>query len=261
VQVIVNADDFGISHEATEATIACFAAGGLTSATIMAGGAAAEEALAFARDNPQHSFGAHLVFVGDGEDVPLAPAGEVPALVDTEGRLLPTSEIRRRALLGRLPAAQLATEAALQIDRIRAAGVPVGHVDSHRHVHKLRPFREALRQVLPRFGITRVRSVQDVYLGRALGSPTYWLGRAWQRDIARSFVTTAHFYMPSSTLDVGWAPTLLERMAGLSGTTIEVGVHPGTAEEWRVRESADVVAFTAAAVAAGHELTTWGAVT
>ena len=52
------------------------------------------------------------------------------------------------------------------------AGVPVSHVDSHRHLHKYGPFAGALRRVLPGLGIERVRNVQDVYLRRRLLSPT-----------------------------------------------------------------------------------------
>jgi hypothetical protein len=97
-------------------------------------------------------------------------------------------------------------------------------------MHKLPGFREALRRVLPRFGITRVRTVQDIWLNRPLKSPTYWLGPVWRRALVRRFTTTDHFYMPTGTGDVAWPERLLAAVASLRGS-LEVGVHPGRDDE------------------------------
>jgi len=64
VRIVVNADDFGASAETVAATIEAFEEGALTSATIMPTMPAAGEALAYARDRPDRSFGVHLTFVG-----------------------------------------------------------------------------------------------------------------------------------------------------------------------------------------------------
>ena len=68
--VVVNADDFGSSSDTVRATIECFEAGALTSATIMPGMPATDEALAYARSRPDLSFGVHLTLTGDGEERP-----------------------------------------------------------------------------------------------------------------------------------------------------------------------------------------------
>ena len=258
--VVINADDFGATDETVAATISSFTAGSLTSATIMTARPATRAALDYAVDHPEHSFGVHLQLVGDGEERPCSDPDEVPDLVDADGFLLATRVVRKRALTRRLPVSQLEQEIARQLEVARGAGVALSHVDSHRHLHKLGPVREALRRVLPRFGIRRVRRVQDVFLRRPLTSPTYWVGRVWQRDLARSFATTDHFYMPSSAHDLDWADALLERLATLDGGTIEVGVHPGTAEPWRVDEGASVLRLAERAPGQGHELVPWTAI-
>lgn len=258
--IVANADDFGASAETVAATIECFARGGLTSATIMTAAPETAAALDHAVSHPEYGFGVHLQLVGDGVERPLSDPAEVPSLVDADGRLLPTGVIRRRALRGQLPPEELQREIERQVSVALAAGVPVTHVDSHRHVHKLGPVREALRRTLPALGIAHVRSVQDVWLKRPLTSPTYWVGRVWQRDLARSFQTSDHFYMPSSAHDLAWDGALLERLASLPGRSLEVGVHPGRDEPWRVDESESAIRFAAAARERGNELAAWSAV-
>jgi chitin disaccharide deacetylase len=260
VLIVLNADDFGVSEETVRATIECFEQGALTSATIMPGMPATGEAVRFARMHPEFSFGVHLTLVGDGDAEPLAGKEAVPGLVRANGALLPTNHARLRAILHRLPLDQLEREIAAQIDAVRSAGVKISHVDSHRHLHKLGAVRKALARVLPRFGIVRVRNVQDIYLSRPLGSPTYWLGPLWRRRVMSVASTTTHFYMPTGLADANWDLRLLDRLATLSGS-LEVGVHPGTDEEWRAAERAAVVSFAAGARERGHRLATWREVT
>ncbi len=256
MRVILHADDFGASDDTVRATIECFEAGLLTSASIMPRMPATPAAIDYARAHPELDFGVHLTFVGDESERPLSPPGDIPALVDSDARFRSTRELRLRSLLGALPVAQIERELTLQIEAIAAEGIDVTHVDSHRHLHKLPSFRKALVRVLPAFGIRRVRAVQDVYLSRPLTSPTYWLGPRWQRRLARSFVTTDHLYMPTSTGDVGWDRPLLAALGRLRGNTLEVGVHPGF-DGWRDSERRTLAAFAALAGEAGLELVAW----
>ena len=256
MRLILHADDFGTSDDTVHATIECFQQGVLTSASIMPGMPATAQATEFARAHPELDFGVHLTFVGDEHERPLSPPHEIPALVSPAGGFRQTRELRLRSLVHRLPVEQIEHEAVRQIDAIREEGVDITHVDSHRHMHKLPSFRQALERVLPRLGIRRVRAVQDVYLKRPLASPTYWLGPGWQRRLARKFATTDHFYMPTSAGDTGWEHPLLAIARRLRGTTMEIGVHPGF-ECWRDGERSSLTAFAALAREDGHELVAW----
>ncbi len=235
LQVIVSADDFGLSGETVQATIDCFEAGALTSASIMPGMPATETALAYARERPELDWGVHLTFTADSGLQPLAGAEQVPCLADADGRFRSARSLRALALARRLDVGQIALEIEAQVSAVTAAGVEVSHVDSHRHLHKFATFRAALA----RLGIHRVRTVQDVYLTRALGSPTYWSGRRWRKRIRDEFETTDHFFM-AAVDDPPWAGRLLERLASLRGS-LEVGVHPGSREPWRARDRAAVL--------------------
>ncbi len=259
MRIVVNADDFGASAETVAATIRCLEDGTLTSATIMPTMPAADEALAYARERSDKSFGVHLTFVGDGEERCAAAPADLPALVDEAGRFPAATPVRLRALFRRLPVGQIEREIAAQIALVHDRGVAISHVDSHRHLHKLAPFRKALEKVLPRFGIERVRSVQDVYLTRPFAGATYWVGSLWLRPLRRAFRTTDHFYMPASTGDIGWADELLGRIESLPGSTLEVGVHPGP-DGWRADERLSAERLAAAAPELGHELVSWRAI-
>jgi len=245
VQLIVNADDFGQSDETVSATIECFEAGALTSATLTAGMPATERALEFALTRPEFGYGVHLTFDRDPVERPTCDPALVRSLVDDDGRLLPTRTIRERALLGRLDPREIAREAEAQIQVLLERGLPVSHVDSHRHLHKLAPFRTALAAVLPRLGLRRVRAAQDIYLRKRASSATYWLGRRWDAAVRKSFETTDHFFMPRRE-DPPWSEALLVRLRTLSGASLEVGVHPGRDEPWRDRDRREALTLARA---------------
>lgn len=256
VRIILHADDFGASDETVRATIECLEDGSLTSASIMPGMPASAEAIAFARAHPRLDFGVHLTLVGDESERAFSAPSEIPALVAPDGRFKSTSKLRLLSLVGAVPVAQIEQEMVRQIEAIAGEGIEVTHVDSHRHMHKLPSFRKALERVLPGFGIRRVRAVQDVYLQRRVASPTYWLGRFWQRRLARAFTTTDHLYMPTSTGDVGWERPLLTAVQCLRGKTLEVGVHPGF-DGWRDSERRSLMRFSAMAGDLGVEFVSW----
>lgn len=256
MRIVLHADDFGASPDTVRATIECFEQGALTSASIMPAMPATAQAIAFALAHPGLDIGVHLTFVGEGDEHAVSPPDEIPGLVDGGGRFLPTRTVRLRALARRLPVDQIEREITAQIEAVREQGVDVSHVDSHRHLHKLPSFRDALVRALPGLGIQRVRAVQDVFLRRPLRSPTYWLGRHWQRRLANAFTTTDHMYMPTSAGDRGWDERLAGVIRGLGGATLEVGVHPGYVD-WRDDERRSLIAFAAAARRDGHELVSW----
>jgi chitin disaccharide deacetylase len=63
-QLILNADDFGLTRGVNEGIIRAHREGVLTSTTLMAGGAAFEDAVERAKANPGLGVGCHLVLVG-----------------------------------------------------------------------------------------------------------------------------------------------------------------------------------------------------
>ena len=87
-RLILNADDFGLTRGINRAIGELHAAGALTSATLMATGAAFDDAVTIARANPTLGVGCHIVLV-DG--TPLSPPETIPSLLGADGKNFRTS--------------------------------------------------------------------------------------------------------------------------------------------------------------------------
>ena len=63
-QLVVNADDFGFTRDVNQGIIEAHRNGILTATTIMSNGAAFDDAVRLAKENPALDIGVHLVLVG-----------------------------------------------------------------------------------------------------------------------------------------------------------------------------------------------------
>jgi predicted glycoside hydrolase/deacetylase ChbG (UPF0249 family) len=211
-------------------------------------------ALRYAGTREHTSFGVHLTYVCDTVEAPISRPEDVPGLVRADRRFHSMNALLRHLLQGSIKISEIIRETDAQLARVRDYGVRISHVDSHGHLHKLRPFREALKVVLPRFNIRRVRTAQNIYLRRCWSSPTYWLGTAWGAAVRRDFRTSDYFFMPDGAVRDDWPDALMARS---QPGVLEVGVHPGSGEEWRRREAEAIVRLAALARARGRELISW----
>ena len=154
-RLIINADDFGLTAGVNHAIVEAHALGVVTSATLMATGAAFDDAIARSKENPRLSVGCHVLLV-DG--TPASRAAALPSLVNGDQFQNSLARFAHAALRGRLNASEIAAEVAAQIQKLQKAGVEVSHVDTHKHTHMfpavLRPLLEAARQC----GVRAVRN-------------------------------------------------------------------------------------------------------
>jgi len=154
-ELILNADDFGMTRGVNEGIIRAHREGVLTSATLMACGAALEDAVERAMVNPGLAVGCHLVLVGGRA---IAPREEISSLVDQAGVLPETLPgFIARVSVGRIRAEEIEREMRAQIEKIRAACIEITHLDTHKHTHAHPTVMEALGRVAQATGITRVR--------------------------------------------------------------------------------------------------------
>jgi hopanoid biosynthesis associated protein HpnK len=154
-ELILNADDFGLTEGVNDGIIRAHREGVLTSTTLMANGPAFDHAVECARANPKLGVGCHLVLVGGA---PVAPLEEIPSLVGTNGRL-PSSlgAFIARVSVGAIRAMDIERESRAQIGKIRGAGIEPTHLDTHKHTHAHPRVMRVLAQVAQALGITRVR--------------------------------------------------------------------------------------------------------
>jgi predicted glycoside hydrolase/deacetylase ChbG (UPF0249 family) len=153
-RLIVNADDLGLHRAVNDAVAEGARRGFITSASLVANGEAAEEAIRLAREL-HLDVGAHLN-VSQGR--PLRRPAEVPSLLDGGGRLrFSGAALALAALSGRVRLPEAESEWRAQLERLLAAGLTLSHLDSHRHAHWApRLFGLALR-LAEEYGIPFVR--------------------------------------------------------------------------------------------------------
>jgi chitin disaccharide deacetylase len=162
-QLIFNADDFGLTEGVNRAILEAHRDGVVSSATLMANGAAFDNAVEMARSVPKLSVGCHVVLV-DG--YPVAPAGALDTLVairsaEPDKFYSSLSAFAARATLGGFDREQLVEEITAQIRKIQAAGIEVTHLDSHKHTHI---FPEILAAMLRAARICGVRAIRSPFV-------------------------------------------------------------------------------------------------
>lgn len=254
-QLIINADDFGYTRGVNRAVMEAHTHGVVTSSTLMAKGAAFADAVQMARTLPQLSIGCHVVLI-DGE--PELESGKVASL--TQGRRFRDGlkTFAARALAGQIDAGQVEVEAASQIRKLQAAGIPVSHVDTHKHTHL---FPQILRPVLRAAKECGVRAIRNPFGPRLplrssqlLARPNLWT-RVAEVRILRGFAGKFHatvaregFATTDGTLGIEVTGTLDETLFRAIAQSIPDGTwefvcHPGyndadlQAAHTRLRES------------------------
>jgi hopanoid biosynthesis associated protein HpnK len=209
-RLIVSADDFGLTHGVNRAIVEAHEHGVVTSATLMANGAACDDAIQRAVCNPRLSVGCHIVLV-DG--LPVLGGGNTPTLSDKKARDGRFHESLNsfvwRAVSGRIDSGEIEAEATAQIRKLQAAGIAVSHLDTHKHTHifpqVLRPLLRAARAC----GVNALRNpFGPLHLSVHAKRPSLWkqfskvtvlsgLGKTFRRA-----VRDAGMLMPDGTVGI-----------------------------------------------------------
>lgn len=235
-RLIVNADDFGLTSGVNRAIVEAHNPGIVTSATLMASGAAFADAVKIAPASL--SIGCHVLLV-DGR--PVANPRDVSSLTNTA-----SGEFERnisgfavRALGGRIAANEIELEATAQIRKLQSAGVRVSHIDTHKHAHI---FPQVLPPLLAAAKACGVRAIRNPYgkigWGMIAGSPRLWK-RYWQTRALNVFaekfrraVSEAGMVTPDGSLGIVLTGALDERtlqlvLESIPEGTWELVCHPG----------------------------------
>lgn len=145
-RLIVNADDFGFTADVNEGIAEAHRHGILTATTLMANGAAFDDAVRLARETPTLDIGCHLVLIGGASLV--------------SGKPLPTSVPQLLAALARRQIRPY-EELKAQVRKILDAGIRPTHLDTHKHTHLAPPVLDAVARLGEEFDIRWVRRPMD----------------------------------------------------------------------------------------------------
>ncbi|MEO5924859.1 MAG: ChbG/HpnK family deacetylase [Bryobacteraceae bacterium] len=175
-QLVVTADDFGLSKGITDGILDAHRNGIVTRTSIMAAGTAFEYAAEQARLHPRLGLGLHLTLV---EETAVSAPEHIPSLVDSEGRLPSSySTLVKGVMLRRIRLVDIETEVRAQIEKCTRAGLRLTHIDSHQHVHTLPSILRIVLRVAEEHGIRRIRLPLD--------SPSRFGARGHSRFLAKS---------------------------------------------------------------------------
>lgn len=128
--LIIHADDLGMDHSVNRATFEALEKGWITSASILVPCPWFPEVAKWAREHPNADLGIHQALNSEWTGFrwgPVASKDHVPSLLDPDGYLpLDTPEVAKNA-----KPAEVEEELRAQIDRARAVGIHLTHLDSH----------------------------------------------------------------------------------------------------------------------------------
>ena len=264
-RLIVNADDFGLHAAVNRGILTAHTEGIVSSTSLMAGGAAFDDAVRIARHCPQLGVGVHLTLVGAS---PLLPVAEVSSLLDEAGDFYGSYPLCiKRFLRGKIRLAEVERELAAQIDRVRMAGIQPSHLDSHQHLHVLPGIGGLVLDLARRFSIRAIRIPAEpvAFIGATPATVGRLAGRGGltmlanlfrQQAAAAGIRTSDHFYgmLAGGQLT---EPAILAILRRLPPGDSELMTHPGFADEsladafrWDYQWDAERQALTAPAVRA-----------
>lgn len=225
MDIIVNADDLGISIEVNEAIFELISRQIVTSSTIMVNAPAFEHAVAKIKAHPnlKCSFGIHLNVT---EFQPLTTHAAFEGFLDAQGNF------RRENLFMPIKAPLVPAifgEWCAQIEKARSSGIKISHIDSHDHIHIRKPqLFPCLKLIQKKYQIAKVRIAKNIYSPNdPIRSKTlHYKKKLFNRAIKKFYptVTTNGFADFTSFLEAA-------RNGKIPHKLIELMVHPGNPEK------------------------------
>ncbi|RFU48065.1 hopanoid biosynthesis-associated protein HpnK [Paraburkholderia sp. DHOC27] len=223
--LIFTADDFGLHERVNEAVEQAHVHGVLTAASLMVAAPAAHDAIARARRLPDLRVGLHLV-LADG--AAYLPREAIPALVDADGRF-GDNMVRDGVRFFCLPHVrkQLALEIRAQFEAFAKTGLPLDHVNTHKHFHLHPTVLALILEIGREYGMRAMRLPSE-------SSEPVWL-KPW---IALVRARLDHAGVAHNDYVVGIASTgqmdeavLLDALASLPHGVGEIYCHPAVVGE------------------------------
>jgi predicted glycoside hydrolase/deacetylase ChbG (UPF0249 family) len=223
-QLIVNADDFGFTPDVNEGIIEAHRRGILTATTLMANGAAFDDAVRLAREVPTLDIGCHLVLIGGeslvtGKALPVSVPQFVGALAS--GRIRPYEELKA------------------QVRKILDAGIRPTHLDTHKHTHLAPPVLDAVARLGEEFDIRWVRRPMDFPMSavrvpplkRLISTSLSIMRRRFHRVLTRHGCRTTDHFAGFQITGTFRTAELVALLAVLPEGTTELMTHPGYCTE------------------------------
>jgi predicted glycoside hydrolase/deacetylase ChbG (UPF0249 family) len=206
-KLIVTSDDVGLHAGMTEGAIRAHRQGIVTACSVVANGAAFEDAVERLRDTPSLEAGVHLTLV---EERPLT-AIRFPKKYTTFAPLY---------VLRAISMTKIERELRAQIERVLRTGLRVTHLNGHQHLHLMPRIFELVAKLAREYAVPYVRIVDDLG-GAERGLSMRILSALGRR--ARSTFTNDHTIGVANAGHLRDVTALLDHVRGVT----ELVTHPG----------------------------------
>ncbi|MGO8766708.1 MAG: hopanoid biosynthesis-associated protein HpnK [Limisphaerales bacterium] len=174
-RLIVNADDFGLSHSVNETVVRAHREGILTTASLMVNEAGFEEAVRLAGENPRLGVGLHLTLLHGHSAL---PPGQIPGLANSRGEFSESPVgVGMGYFFKRSLREQLRREIHAQFGKFHGTGLPLDHVNGHLHLHLHPTVLAILMDDAEKLGIRRMRLTRDCLSRSRKMSRGHWFYR------------------------------------------------------------------------------------
>lgn len=257
-RLLVNADDFGLSPAINAGIIRSHLDGIVVSTSMVASGAAFDEAAQQASLYPALGVGVHLTLV---EENAVAPPPKIPSLAPNG--MLPRTygELVKKVLSAQIRISDIEREFRAQIEKCLAAGLNPTHLDSHQHTHALPLLFPLVVRLANDYAIRGIRiprgwpTLRDVSAPRFAGKCALCLFAHSDAVLfpMKSRLTTRRFAGLFETGNLT-EQSLLRILNGLQAGTTELVCHPGYAdlsgpyEKWGARRELELATLTSASI-------------
>ena len=230
-QLIVNADDFGLTKNVSEGILKAIGHGVVTSTSVMANMPTALETVGRLSSVGCRSIGIHLNLTSGA-----AVRSQRTRITDADGTFVGAGRVWWLGIIRRLPVLEIQAELEAQIELLKNQGIEISHIDGHHHIHILPQLVPIVCALSKKYNIRAVRYPYTKGYGLVGLERAKWrLLNHYARQSRHAFLVNG-LAMPDHFL--AWYARgdhtlnhLKQTIESIGSGVTEVGVHPGFIDE------------------------------
>jgi predicted glycoside hydrolase/deacetylase ChbG (UPF0249 family) len=157
-KLVVNADDFGQSPGVSRGIVRAHREGVVTSTSVLGNCDDLPSVCALLAEVPDLGVGVHLTLV-DGR--PVSKLSRVPTVAPHDAFFARPRDFFASWMRGRIDINEIEEEFDAQVSRLKDAGLPIDHLNTHRHLGFIPAVGRAMEKVAQRHGIPGIRSAVE----------------------------------------------------------------------------------------------------
>jgi chitin disaccharide deacetylase len=232
-QLIINADDFGMSEEINEGIKRGIEAGIITSVSMMVNMPYFDDAVKYLKKHPEVSVGLHFDIT---EGMPVTIRKNVSTLIREDGTFFYWTAFILMMILNKISNIEIENELMAQYKILKRTRLKISHIDSHHHIHLLPGIFKMIMDFAQKNDVKALRC-RAFNPNRLL----FWLTHP---PTLKQFIIIAlcvidsslfrkykYFYEINNLYDIGWDKKLnedsfCEYLRSLPSGTTEIICHP-----------------------------------